>query len=95
MLFSKKKIIDLNEYTPRELQVFVDNYIREFHGNKNKNKIFKELSKLDDYLLQMRRANLSLEHIRKFLIEFYNYNVGLNTLSEYFKLFHEPTKEVK
>jgi hypothetical protein len=42
----------------------------------------------------MRRANLSLEHIRKFLIEFYNYNVGLNTLSEYFKLFHEPTKEV-
>lgn len=87
-MFGKKKIIDLNEYTPKELQVFVDNYIREFHGNKNKNKIFKELSKLDDYLLQMRKANLSLESIRKFLIEFYGYTVGLNTLSEYFKLFH-------
>lgn len=89
MLFTKKnKIIDLNEYTPKELQVFVDNYIREYHGNKNKNKIFKELSKLDEYLLQMRKANLSLESIRKFLIEFYGYTVGLNTLSEYFKFFH-------
>lgn len=89
MLFSKKnKIIDLNEYTPKELQVYVENYIKEFHGNKNKNKIFKELSKLDEYLLQMRKANLSLESIRKFLIEFYGYTVGVHTLSEYFKLFH-------
>lgn len=89
MLFAKKKkMIDLNEYTSKELQVFVENYIREYHGNKNKNKIFKELSKLDEYLLQMRKANLSLESIRKFLIEFYGYTVGINTLSEYFKLFH-------
>lgn len=89
MLFAKKKkMIDLNEYTSKELQVFVENYIREYHGNKNKNKIFKELSKLDEYLLRMRKANLSLESIRKFLIEFYGYTVGINTLSEYFKLFH-------
>lgn len=89
MLFAKKKkMIDLNEYTSKELQVFVENYIREYHSNKNKNKIFKELSKLDEYLLQMRKANLSLESIRKFLIEFYGYTVGIHTLSEYFKLFH-------
>lgn len=89
MLFTKKnKMIDLNEYTHKELQVFVDNYIREYHGNKNKNKIFKELGKLDEYLLQMRKANLNLESIRKFLIEFYGYTVGINTLSEYFKQFH-------
>lgn len=87
-MFMKKKIIDMNEFSQRELQVIVESYIKEYHGNKNKNKIFKELNKVDDYLVQMRQAGLSLEKIRQFLIDFYNYKVGLGTISDYFKTYH-------
>ncbi|MEA1893106.1 MAG: hypothetical protein U9N33_10420 [Campylobacterota bacterium] len=95
MMFLKKKIIDMNEYSQRELQVMVDSYIKEYHGNRNKNKIFKELNKVDDYLLQMRNAGLSIEKIREFLIEFYNYKVGMHTISDYFKTFHPVSSETK
>ena len=89
-MFLKKKIIDMNEYSQRELQLLVENYIKEYHGNRHKNKIFKELNKVDDYLIQMRNAGLSIEKIRDFLNDFYNYKVGVNTISDYFKTFH-PT----
>lgn len=87
-MFLKKKIVDMNEYSHRELQVIVESYIKEYHGNRNKNKIFKELNKVDDYLIQMRNAGLSIEKIRQFLIDFYNYKVGIGTISDYFKTFH-------
>ena len=87
-MFLKKKIIDMNEYSQRELQLLVENYIKEYHGNRHKNKIFKELNKVDDYLIQMRNAGLSIEKIRDFLNDFYNYKVGVNTISDYFKTFH-------
>lgn len=92
-MFMKKKIIDMNEYSQRELQVLVENYIKEYHGSRNKNKIFKELHKIDDYLIQMRNSGLSLEKIRQFLIDFYNYKVGMQTISDYFKTFHPQKSE--
>ena len=49
MIFGKKKIIDLNEYTTKELEANVENFIHQYHGSRHKNKIFKELSKLDTY----------------------------------------------
>ena len=91
MLFKKNKIIDLNEYTQRELEANVENYILHYHGNKNKNKIFKELSKLDTYLFTMRESGLSYESIRQFLLDYFDYTVGLGTLSEYFKIFHKKS----
>lgn len=94
-MFLKKKMIDMNEYSQRELQVMVDSYVKEYHGNRNKNKIFKELNKVDEYLVQMRHAGLSLEKIREFLIEFYNYKVGISTISDYFKTFHSIPSENK
>lgn len=87
MLF-KKKMIDLNEYSPKELEANVDHAINRYHDNKNKNKIFKELSKIDDALLRMRKAGLSLEFIRQFMVDYFDYKVGIGTLSEYFKAYH-------
>jgi len=88
MFFKKKDIIDLNEYTLKELEANVENYIHQYHGNRHKNKIFKELSKLDGYLVHMRTSGLSYDSIRQFLIDYFDYKVGLNTVSEYFKIFH-------
>lgn len=87
MLF-KKKMIDLNEYSPKELEANVEHAINRYHDNRNKNKIFKELSKIDNALLNMRKAGLSLEFIRQFIIEYFDYKVGIGTLSEYFKAYH-------
>lgn len=95
MLFKKNKIIDLNEYTQRELEANVETYILQYHGNKNKNKIFKELSKLDSHLITMRGSGLSYESIRQFLVDYFDYKVGLTTLSEYFKVFHTNLQEDK
>jgi len=88
MLFKKKKIIDLNEYTPKELEANVENFIHQYHGSRHKNKIFKELSKLDTYLVHMRKSGLSYESIRQFITEYFDYKVGIQTLTEYFKIFH-------
>ncbi|TDA62370.1 hypothetical protein E0765_11160 [Sulfuricurvum sp. IAE1] len=90
-MFRKKKIIDLNTYSPRELQVIVDNYIREYHGNRNKNGIFKELDKIELQLVQMRDSGVSIEWIRKFILDTYNYKVGMHTLSDWYKTFHSTT----
>lgn len=87
-MFRKKKIIDLNTYSHRELQVIVDNYIREYHGNRNKNGIFKELDKIELQLIQMRNSGVSIEWIRKFILDTYDYKVGVNTLSDWYKAFH-------
>jgi hypothetical protein len=92
MFFKKEKIIDLNEYTPKELQANVENFILQYHSNKHKNKIFKELSKIDTYLLHMRQSGLSIEYIRQFMIDYFDYKVGIRTLSEYYKVFHKDNK---
>ena len=88
MFFKKEKMIDLNEYTPKELDANVDNFIHQYHGNRHKNKIFKELSKIDGYLLKMKESGLSIEYIRQFMIDYFDYKVGANTLSEYYKVYH-------
>ena len=88
MFFKKKKIIDLNEYTPKELAANVENFIHQYHDNRHKNKIFKELSKIDSYLLKMKESGLSIDYIRQFMIDYFDYTVGTNTLSEYYKVFH-------
>jgi hypothetical protein len=88
MIFSSKKIIDLNEYSPKELETNVDHVINQYHASKFKNKIFKELNKIDNSLLKMRKAGLSLEYIRQFMIDYFNYKVGIGTLSENFKIHH-------
>ena len=87
-MFRKKKMIDLNTYSPRELQVIVDNYIREYHGNRNKNGIFKELDKIELQLVQMRDSGVSIEWIRKFILDTYDYKVGVHTLADWYKTFH-------
>lgn len=91
MFLKKSKIIDLNEYSHKELEANVINVINQYHDNKYKNKIFKELSKIDESLLKMRRAGLSLEYIRQFIIDYFNYKVGLATLSEYYKIYHHES----
>ncbi len=88
MLFKNNKIIDLNEYTPKELEANVENYVLQYHSNKNKNKIYKELKKLDHYLVLMRESGLSYESIRQFIVEYFEYKVSTPTLTEYFKIFH-------
>jgi hypothetical protein len=93
MFRRRKKIIDLNSYAPKELQVIVDNYIREYHGNRNKNKIFKELNKIEDHLFQMRESGLSIDWIRKFILDTYDYTVGSGTLAEYFKVFYHQKND--
>ncbi|WP_421717134.1 hypothetical protein [Arcobacter arenosus] len=89
MLFRKSKMIDLNEYSHKELEANVDHAINNYHDNRFKNKIFKELNKIDTSLLKMRAAGLSLEYIRQFIIDYFDYKVGTGTLSEYFKAYHK------
>lgn len=88
MIFKKEKIIDLNEYSHKELEANVDHAINTYHNNRFKNKIFKELNKLDPHLLKMKKAGLSIEFIRQFIVDYFNYKVGVATLSEYFKIYH-------
>lgn len=88
MFFRKRKMIDLNEYSHKELEANVEHAINSFHDNRFKNKIFKELNKIDTSLIKMRKAGLSLEYIRQFIIDYFDYKVGLPTLSEYFKVYH-------
>ena len=88
MFFKKGNIIDLNEYTPKELEANVENFIHQYHDNRHKNKIFKELSKIDSYLLQMRKSGLSIDYIRQFMIDYFDYKVGVGTISEYYKVYH-------
>ena len=92
MFLSKKKIIDLNEYTPKEMEANVENCIRQYHDNRHKNKIFRELSKIDNYLVQLRKAGLSFDYIRQFLLDYFDYKVGVHTLSDYYKVFHHEPK---
>lgn len=95
MFFKKGKIIDLNEYTPKELEANVENFIHQYHGGRHKNKIFKELSKIDVYLLHMRQSGLSIEYIRQFMIDYFDYKVGVGTISEYYKVFHKDNKTIR
>ena len=89
MFFTKRKMIDLNEYSYKELEANVEHAINRYHDGKLKNKIFKELNKIDNFLIKMRKAGLSLEYIRQFIIDYFDYKVGLGTLSEYFKAYHK------
>ncbi|HHH37043.1 MAG TPA: hypothetical protein ENK77_00315, partial [Epsilonproteobacteria bacterium] len=77
-MFKRKNQIDMNAFSPKELQVIVDNYIREYHGNRNKSGIFKELDKLERELLQMREAGVSFQWIRQFILDTYSYKVGVH-----------------
>lgn len=95
MFGKKEKFIDLNEYTPKELESNVENYIHQYHGGKHKNKIFKELSKIDNYLLHMRQSGLSIEYIRQFMVDYFDYQVGVQTISEYYKIFHKENRVIK
>ena len=88
MLFGNSQIIDLNEYTKKELKANVENYVFQYHSNKSKNKLYKELNKLDSELIIMREAGLSYESIRQFLIEYYNFKVRVQIITEYYKIFH-------
>ncbi len=88
MLFNNKKIIDLNEYTPKELEANVENYVLQYHSNRSKNKIYKELKKLDYYLVLMRESGLSYESIKQFIMEYFEFKVSTPILTEYFKIFH-------
>lgn len=88
MLFGKHKMIDLNEYSHKELEANVEHAINTYHDNRFKNKIFKELNKIDTSLIKMRKAGLSIEYIRQFIIDYFDYKVGIATLSEYFKAYH-------
>jgi len=89
MLFKKQKMIDLNEYSHKELEANVENAINTYHDNRFKNKLFKELSKIDSSLLKMKKSGLSIEFIRQFIIDYFDYKVGTATLSEYFKIYHD------
>lgn len=89
MLFTKRKMIDLNEYSHKELEANVEYAINTYHDNRFKNKIFKELNKIDPSLEKMRKAGLSIEYIRQFIIDYFDYKVGTATLSEYFKVYHK------
>ncbi len=88
MFFGKRKMIDLNEYSHKELEANVEHAINTYHDNKLKNKMFKELNKIDPSLIKMRKAGLSIEYIRQFIIDYFDYKVGIGTLSEYFKAYH-------
>mgnify|MGYP000860958580 CR=1 FL=1 len=89
MFLKKGKMIDLNEYSHKELETNVEHAINSFHDNRFKNKIFKELNKIDTSLMKMKKAGLSLEYIRQFIIDYFDYKVGIATLSEYFKAYHK------
>ncbi len=89
MLFGKKKIIDLNEYSHKELEANVEHAINRYHDNRFKNKIFKELNKIDTSLIKMKKAGLSIEYIRQFIIDYFDYKVGVGTLTEYYKAYYD------
>ena len=91
MFFGKRKMIDLNEYSHKELEANVEHAINTYHDNKLKNKIFRELNKIDPSLIKMRKAGSSIEYIRQFIIDYFDYKVGTGTLSEYFKAYHQDT----
>ncbi len=52
MFFGKRKMIDLNEYSHKELEANVEHAINTYHDNKLKNKIFRELNKIDPSLIK-------------------------------------------
>ncbi|WP_417326914.1 hypothetical protein [Halarcobacter sp.] len=89
MLMKESKIIDLNEYSYKELEANVEQAINTYHNNKYKNKIFKELSKIDSSLIKMKNAGLSIQYIRQFIVDYFGYKVGIATLSEYFKVHYK------
>ena len=91
MFFGKRKMIDLNEYSHKELEANVEHAINTYHDKKLKNKIFRDLNKIDPSLIKMRKAGLSIEYIRQFIIDYFDYKVGTGTLSEYFKAYHQDT----
>ena len=95
MLFTKCKIIDLNEYSHKELEANVEHVINTYHDNRFKNKIFKELNKIDPSLIKMRKAGLSIDCIRKFILDYFDYKVGFATLSEYFKVYHSELIKIQ
>jgi hypothetical protein len=95
MLLKKQKMIDLNEYSHKELDANVEHTINSFHDSRFKNKIFKELNKIDTSLIKMRKAGLSLEYIRQFIIDYFDYKVGIATLSEYYKVYHSELVKMK
>ncbi len=37
------------------------------------------LSKIDDSLIKMRKVGLSLEYIRQFIIDYFDYKIGIST----------------
>ena len=82
-------MIDLNEYSHKELEANVEHVINSYHDNRFKNKIFKELNKIDTSLIKMRKAGLSLDYIRQFMIDYFDFKVGIGTLSEYYKAYHK------
>lgn len=43
----------------------------------------------------MRKAGLSLEYIRQFIIDDFNYKIGIGTLSEYYKVYHDEKLTIK
>lgn len=88
MIFRKQKMIDLNEYSHKELEANVDHAINTYHDSRFKNKIFKELNKIDSSLIKMKKGGLSIEYIRQFILDYFDYKVGIGTLSEYFKVYH-------
>ena len=88
MFMKKSKMIDLNEYSYKELEANVEQAINTYHNKKNKNKIFKELNKIDSALIRMKKAGLSIKYIRQFIIDYFDYKVGIATLSEYFKIHY-------
>lgn len=94
MLFKNENFIDLNEYTPKELDAKVESYIIKYYSNKNKNKIYRELSKLDSYLIYMRSSGLSYASIKQFLDEYFEYKIGIQTLTDYFKIYHVDCKKL-
>lgn len=93
MFGKKKNIIDLNENTPKELLQRAESYVREYHDNRNKKGIFKELNKISEVLIYMRNAQCSLEWIRKYIQDETGYKVGMNTLSEWFKVFYNQSQQ--
>jgi hypothetical protein len=88
MFFKKQKMIGLNEYSHEELEANVEYTINTYHDNRFINKIFKVLNKIDSSFLKMREAGLSIEYIRQIIIDYFDYKVGIGTLSEYFKAYH-------
>jgi CHAD domain-containing protein len=88
MFRKKKNIIDLNQNSPKELRRIAESYVREYHDNRNKKGIFKELNKIEEVLIYMRDSQCSLDWIKKYILDETGYKVGIHTLSEWYKVFH-------